>query len=79
MLTIATLLALLSTSCAKNDPIVACPILPAAFISHLDKTPFNGSTYGDVTQYAVILKRERDICLNRVDKIREWRIEHAQH
>ncbi|WP_256891916.1 Rz1-like lysis system protein LysC [Rodentibacter pneumotropicus] len=74
----AMLLALLSTSCAKNEPIVACPILPAAFISHLDKTPFNGHTYGDVTQYAVILKRERDICLNRVDKIRKWRVEQAQ-
>ncbi|WP_444860391.1 Rz1-like lysis system protein LysC [Rodentibacter genomosp. 2] len=61
-LIIATLLALLSTSCAKNEPITAaCPVLPAAFISHLDKTSFNGHTYGDVTQYAVILKRERDV------------------
>ncbi|WP_255204592.1 lytic protein Rz1 [Rodentibacter caecimuris] len=75
----AMLLALLSTSCAKNEPVItACPTLPAAFISHLDKTPFSGSTYGDVTQYAVILKRERDMCLNRVDKIREWRVEQAQ-
>lgn len=32
---------------------------------------FTGHTYGDVTQYAVILKRERDICINRIDKIRE--------
>ncbi|QIA76163.1 lytic protein Rz1 [Rodentibacter caecimuris] len=52
--------------------------MPTAFISHLDKSSFNGSTYGDVTQYAVILKRERDICLNRIDKIREWQVEHAQ-
>lgn len=74
------LLAVLLSSCAKNEPITAaCPTLPAAFIAHLDKTPFSGSTYGDVTQYAVILKRERDMCLNRVDKIREWRVEHAQH
>ncbi|WP_244149496.1 lytic protein Rz1 [Rodentibacter genomosp. 2] len=76
----AMLLALLSTSCAKNEPVTtACPILPAAFISHLDKTQFNGRTYGDVTQYAVILKRERDICLNRIDKIREWQVEQAQN
>ncbi|WP_425272075.1 Rz1-like lysis system protein LysC [Rodentibacter trehalosifermentans] len=75
-LIIATLLAVLSTSCAKNEPITtACPTLPAAFISHLDRTPFNGHTYGDVTQYAVILKRERDMCLNRIDKIREWQTE----
>ncbi|WP_256856082.1 Rz1-like lysis system protein LysC [Rodentibacter ratti] len=73
------LLAVLLSSCAKNEPITtACPTLPAAFIAHLDKTPFSGSTYGDVTQYAVILKRERDMCLNRVDKIREWRVEQAQ-
>ncbi|THA04377.1 lytic protein Rz1 [Rodentibacter pneumotropicus] len=53
--------------------------MPSAFIAHLDKTPFNGRTYGDVTQYSVILKRERDICLNRIDKIREWQVEQAQH
>ncbi|HII3692592.1 TPA: Rz1-like lysis system protein LysC, partial [Pasteurella multocida] len=28
---------------------------------------------------AVILKRERDVCLNRVDKIREWQTENAQN
>nr|DAE03340.1 MAG TPA: hypothetical protein [Podoviridae sp. ct9R41] len=28
-----------------------------------------------MAQYAVILKRERDVCLNRVDKIREWQRE----
>lgn len=77
MLTIATLLAVSLSSCAKTEP-VACPTLPAAFIAHLDKTPFNGRTYGDVTQYAVILKRERDVCLNRIDKIREWQVEQAQ-
>jgi len=49
--------------------------LPAAYLSHLDKTAFNGATYGDVAQYAVILKRERDMCLNRIDKIREWQVE----
>ncbi len=27
----------------------------------------------------VILKRERDVCLNRIDRIREWQTEHAQH
>jgi hypothetical protein len=44
-------------------------------MAHLDKTPFNGGSYGDVAQYAVILKRERDVCLERVDKIREWQTE----
>lgn len=53
-------------------------MLPAAYMAHLDKTQFNGATYGDVTQYAVILKRERDMCLNRVDKIREWQVENTQ-
>lgn len=78
MLIIAALPAVLLSSCANEPVITACPTLPAAFISHLDRTPFNGHTYGDVTQYAVILKRERDMCLNRVDKIREWRVEQAQ-
>nr|DAQ55852.1 MAG TPA: hypothetical protein [Caudoviricetes sp.] len=49
--------------------------MPSAYIAHLDKTGFDGNTYGDITQYSVILKRERDICLHRVDKIREWQIE----
>lgn len=78
MLIWAMLLALLLTSCAKNEPAVAFPMLPAAYIAHLDKTPFNGATYGDVMQYAVILKRERDVCLNRIDKIREWQVEHTE-
>jgi len=53
--------------------------MPSAYIAHLDKTGFDGNTYGDITQYSVILKRERDMCLNRIDKIREWQIENAQH
>ena len=75
-LLIPMLLAVLSSSCVSSEPEVkACPQLPAALTSHLDKTAFNGRTYGDVTQYAVILKRERDMCLNRIDKIREWQKE----
>lgn len=77
-LIVLTPLVLLLTSCVKSEP-VACPVLPAAFIAHLDKTTFKGRTYGDVTQYAVILKRERDVCLERVDKIREWQVENAPH
>ncbi|OBX02231.1 lytic protein Rz1 [Gallibacterium genomosp. 1] len=52
--------------------------MPAVLISYLDRTEFNGRTYGDVAQYAVILKRERDICLNRIDRIREWQVEKMQ-
>lgn len=70
-----TLLAMLLSSCASKPEVTACPQFPVAFTAHLDKTPFNGRTYGDVTQYAVILKRERDMCLNRIDKIREWQTE----
>lgn len=69
------LLAVLLSSCANEPEVKACPQLPAALTSHLDKTVFTGRTYGDVTQYAVILKRERDMCLNRIDKIREWQTE----
>ncbi|SUU35996.1 Uncharacterised protein [Actinobacillus seminis] len=70
------LLTVLLSSCVSNEPEVkACPQLPVVLIANLDKTPFNGRTYGDVTQYAVILKRERDMCLNRIDKIREWQTE----
>ncbi|SUT93681.1 Uncharacterised protein [[Actinobacillus] rossii] len=69
------LLAMLLSSCASKPEVAACPQFPAAFTAHLDKTPFSGRTYGDVTQYAVILKRERDMCLNRIDKIREWQKE----
>nr|WP_315539010.1 lytic protein Rz1 [uncultured Haemophilus sp.] len=46
-----------------------------AYLSHLDKTVFAGETYGDIAQYSVILKRERDMCLNRIEKIREWQTE----
>ncbi|WP_241761998.1 Rz1-like lysis system protein LysC [Mannheimia granulomatis] len=70
------LLAVLLSSCVSNEPQVkACSQLPAVLTAHLDKTPFSGRTYGDVIQYAVILKRERDMCLNRIDKIREWQTE----
>ncbi len=74
-----TLLVLLLTSCASKPVAQVCPAIPAALLAHLDKTGFNGNTYGDVSKYAVILKRERDVCLNRVDKIREWQTENAQN
>ncbi|MBF6984524.1 Rz1-like lysis system protein LysC [Pasteurella multocida] len=69
------LLVLLLTSCASKPVAQVCPSIPAALLAHLDKTGFNGNTYGDVSKYAVILKRERDVCLNRIDKIREWQKE----
>ena len=72
---IPLLLAVLLTSCASKPQIITYPTIPAAYLAHLDKTSFSGSTYGDVAQYAVILKRERDVCLNRIDKIREWQTE----
>ncbi|ARB76491.1 Rz1-like lysis system protein LysC [Pasteurella multocida] len=74
-----TLLILLLTSCASKPVVQVCPHIPSALLAHLDKTAFTGQTYGDVAKYAVILKRERDVCLNRVDKIREWQVENAQH
>ncbi|AFF24647.1 hypothetical protein PMCN06_1417 [Pasteurella multocida subsp. multocida str. HN06] len=74
-LTMLALLVLLLTSCASKPVAKVCPAIPAALLAHLDKTGFNGNTYGDVSKYAVILKRERDVCLNRVDKIREWQKE----
>ncbi|WP_425531679.1 Rz1-like lysis system protein LysC [Pasteurella multocida] len=74
-LTMPVLLVLLLTSCASKPVAQVCPAIPAALLAHLDKTGFNGNTYGDVSKYAVILKRERDVCLNRVDKIREWQKE----
>ena len=74
-LTPMLLLALL-TSCANKAPqVVTCQRLPVAYLSHLDKTQFAGETYGDIAQYSVILKRERDMCLSRIDKIREWQTE----
>ena len=69
------LLAVLLTSCANKPQIITYPTIPAAYLAHLDKTSFRGATYGEVAQYAVILKRERDVCLNRIDKIREWQRE----
>lgn len=69
------LLVLLLTSCASKPVVQVCPNIPAALLAHLDKTSFTGQTYGDVSKYAVILKRERDVCLNRIDKIREWQKE----
>ncbi|WP_431356719.1 Rz1-like lysis system protein LysC [Pasteurella multocida] len=74
-----TLLALLLSSCASKPVAHICPHIPSALLAHLDKTSFTGQTYGDVSKYAVILKRERDVCLNRVDKIREWQTENAQN
>ncbi len=79
MLTVLSLLAVLLSSCGSKPVIQACPQIPVALLSHLDKTGFTGQTYGDVSKYSVILKRERDVCLNRVDKIREWQVENAQH
>ena len=72
---IPLLLTVLLTSCASKPQVVHCPVLPVAYMAHLDKTSFSGATYGEVAQYAVILKRERDVCLNRIDKIREWQRE----
>ncbi|WP_429696969.1 Rz1-like lysis system protein LysC [Aggregatibacter kilianii] len=79
ILTIALALAALLSSCANKTPPSICPTLPPAYIAHLDKTGFSGNTYGDITQYSVILKRERDVCLSRLDKIREWQVESVQH
>ncbi|HHT7700654.1 TPA: Rz1-like lysis system protein LysC [Pasteurella multocida] len=79
MLTMLTLLVLLLSSCGNKLTVCTCPHIPAALLTHLDKTRFNGNTYGDVSKYAVILKRERDVCLNRIDKIREWQTENAQN
>lgn len=79
ILTILLALVMLLSSCAGKPQATGCPVLPPAYVAHLDKTGFNGSTYGDITQYSVILKRERDICLHRVDKIREWQVENTQH
>ena len=66
---------MLLSSCASKPVVMSCPQLPAALTAHLDKTVFAGETYGDIAQYSVILKRERDMCLNRIDKIREWQTE----
>ncbi|WP_423251499.1 Rz1-like lysis system protein LysC [Pasteurella multocida] len=71
MLLILALLILLLTSCADKPVIQSCPSIPSALLAHLDRTAFNGQTYGDVAKYSVILKRERDVCMDRVDKIRE--------
>lgn len=75
VLLILVLLAMLLSSCASKPVVVSCSQLPAALTAHLDKTQFAGETYGDIAQYSVILKRERDMCLNRIEKIREWHAE----
>lgn len=69
------LLVMLLSSCSSQIETTYCPSIPPVLLGNLDKTGFNGRTYGDVTQYAVILKRERDMCLNRIDKIKEWQVE----
>jgi len=75
-----SLLIMLLSSCASREPqVCSCPQIPAILTAHLDKSSFKGKTYGDVTEYAVILKRERDMCLNRVDKIREWQAEQVEN
>lgn len=66
---------MLLSSCSNQIETTHCPSIPPVLLGNLDKTAFKGHTYGDVTQYAVILKRERDMCLNRIDKIREWQAE----
>ena len=72
------LLVLLLSSCTTNPVQCACSPIPPAYLTYLDKSTFKGQTYGDVTKHAVILKRERDICLNRIDRIREWQAEKMQ-
>ena len=75
ILTMLPVLVMLLSSCASKPQATGCPVLPPAYMAQLDKTGFSDSTSGDITQYSVILKRERDMCLNRIDKIREWQIE----
>ncbi|WP_424407423.1 Rz1-like lysis system protein LysC [Pasteurella sp. PK-2025] len=79
VLTVLLLLVLLLSSCVSKPVVQACPQIPVALLAHLDKTGFTGQTYGDVSRYSIVLKRERDVCLNRIDKIREWQTENAQN
>ncbi|XYU82517.1 hypothetical protein ACTG5S_06565 [Pasteurella multocida] len=45
-LTMPVLLVLLLTSCASKPVAQVCPSIPVALLAHLDKTGFNGNTYG---------------------------------
>ncbi|WP_430912630.1 Rz1-like lysis system protein LysC, partial [Pasteurella multocida] len=47
-LTMPVLLVLLLSSCASKPVVQVYPQIPAALLAHLDKTGFNGNTYGDV-------------------------------
>ncbi|WP_424580057.1 Rz1-like lysis system protein LysC [Volucribacter psittacicida] len=51
---------------------------PTIYTLPCQRTPFTAQTYGEAITYLRMVMKERDMCANRVDKIREWIVEQAQ-
>lgn len=51
---------------------------PAIYTLPCERSSFTGQTYGDVVVFLRMVMKERDMCANRIDKVREWIIENAQ-
>ncbi|OOS01308.1 hypothetical protein B0186_04120 [Canicola haemoglobinophilus] len=52
---------------------------PQAYTIPCERSDFSGRTYGDAIEHLIKVMAERDLCASQIDKIREWRIENAQH
>ena len=52
---------------------------PQAYTIPCERSAFSGNTYGDAIEHLIKVMAERDLCASQIDKIREWRIENAQH
>ncbi|WP_418887735.1 hypothetical protein [Mannheimia granulomatis] len=45
---------------------------PAAYLVQCERSVFNGKTYADSIDYLMVVIKERDVCANQINSIREW-------
>ena len=45
---------------------------PAAYLVQCERTGFNGKTYADAIDYLMVVIKERDVCANQINSIKEW-------
>lgn len=45
---------------------------PAAYLVQCERSEFSGKTYADAIDYLIVVIKERDVCANQINSIREW-------
>lgn len=45
---------------------------PAAYLAQCERTGFSGKTYADAIDYLMVVIKERDVCANQINSIRDW-------